>query len=273
MANLVSTTFTGDVSLNGNATLRANGQVDATAYTGNGAGLSGIAAFEANTSMIFNQASAPTGWTKQTGAALANTAMSIVTGTGGGTGGADSFYSTFTTGRATAPGSLPRPALTVPSLNVPPLNVPGVNIPALNVPPLNMPSRPVSGTVGNRALSTPQIAIHAHDGRRINTSPNERAAGTPLAPNRANPGRFNVPTAQHENNRGAGFTHNHPWSGTSAAGETGSSETGTGTTGSTETGTGVTGTGNIPAGNTGSGSFSIPAMNIKYANVIVANKD
>jgi len=272
MANLVSTTFTGDVSLNGNGTLRANGQVDATSYTGNGAGLSGVEPFEANTSMIFNQASAPTGWTKQTSSALANTAMSIVTGTGGGTGGSDSFYSTFTTGRATAPGSLPRPSLTVPSLNVPPLSVPGVNIPALNVPPLNMPARPVSGTVGNRALSTPQIAAHAHGGRRTGTPPNDRGSGTPYAPNRAT-AVFNVPSAQNDNNAGSGGNHNHPFSGNANAGETGSSETGTGTTGGTNTSSSETGTGTIPAGNTGSGSFSIPAMNIKYANVIVANKD
>lgn len=273
MANLVSTTFTGDVSLNGNGTLRANGQVDATSYTGNGSGLTGVEPFEANTSMIFNQASAPTGWTKQTSSALANTAMSIVTGTGGGTGGSDSFYSTFTTGRSTAPGSLPRPSLTVPSLNVPPLNVPGVNIPALNVPPLNMPSRPVSGSVGNRSLSTPQIASHAHGGRvRSGTPPNSRDSGNVYAPNRAGPS-LNIPSDQITNNAGSGGNHNHPFSGNANAGETGSSETGTGTTGTTETGGGETGTGTIPAGNTGSGSFSIPAMNIKYANVIVANKD
>ena len=63
----------------------------ATSYTGSGAQLTDVDPFEAGTSMVFNQSAAPTGWTKQTGTALANTAMSIVTGTGGGTGGSDSF--------------------------------------------------------------------------------------------------------------------------------------------------------------------------------------
>jgi len=195
MANLVSTTFTGDVSLNGNGTLRANGQVDATSYTGNGSGLTGVDPFEANTSMIFNQASAPTGWTKQTGSALANTAMSIVTGTGGGTGGGDSFYSTFGSNRNT--------------------DTSGASV-------------SVSGSVGNHTLSTPQIPSHAHP----NTgTPHPFFQGTPR------PGGV-VPGSS--GSTGGSGSHSHPFS--------------------------------VSSSSLG-GTISMPNMNVKYANVIVANKD
>jgi hypothetical protein len=191
------------INVNSAITLNANGVVTATSYTGNGAGLTGVDPFEANTSMIFNQASAPTGWTKQTGAALANTAMSIVTGTGGGTGGNDSFYSTF-----------------VSTKNTDNANA-GVS---------------VSGTVGGTTLSTPQLASHNHIFGNF---------GGPQAPT-ANPvtvapggGRGNAPQGT-SNSTGGGGSHGHPFSVDSSS---------------------LTGT------------ISVPAMDIKYANVIVANKD
>lgn len=57
--------------------------------------------FIAGTRMTFNQTSAPTGWTKETGAAYNNAALRIVTGTAG-TGGADAFTTVFTGSRSTA---------------------------------------------------------------------------------------------------------------------------------------------------------------------------
>ena len=133
-----------NITVNSAITLNPNGLVTATSYSGNGAGLTGVDPFEANTSMVFNQASAPTGWTKQTGTALANTAMSIVTGTGGGTGGGDSFYSTFGTGRNTDTS-----AATVS----------------------------VSGSVGGTSLSTPTIASHSHSVSTLNPRPQEPPQG------------------------------------------------------------------------------------------------
>ena len=189
------------VNVAGNVTISSNGVVAATSYTGNGSGLTGVDPFEANTSMIFNQASAPTGWTKQTGAALANTAMSIVTGTGGGTGGADSFYSTFTTTKNTDIGSA---------------------------------TVSVSGTVGGTTLSTPTIPSHSHgvnigDGNNPTPYPGSVRgnAGPPLTP-------------VNTTNAGGGSSHSHPFS--------------------------------VSSSSLG-GTISVPAMDIKYANVIVANKD
>ena len=207
------------VNVAGNVTISSNGVVAATSYTGNGSGLTGVDPFEANTSMIFNQASAPTGWTKQTGSALANTAMSIVTGSGGGTGGSDSFYSTFASSRSTASGSLPVSSLPV--------------------------SGSVSGSVGNTTLSTPQIASHSHGANLF--GPDDNAPNQPAA-FRSMAGRRRPEGSTSTSNAGGGGNHSHPFSGNLSGANTGS-------------------------GNTGTGSFSMPAMDVKYANVIVANKD
>jgi hypothetical protein len=187
------------IDVNSAITLNANGLVSATSYSGNGAGLTGVDPFEANTSMVFNQASAPTGWTKQTGTALANTAMSIVTGTGGGTGGGDSFYSTFGTGRNT--------------------DTSGATV-------------SVSGTVGGHTLSTPELASHSHPftvtNQHPNSSPRQTARGSGNAPSTIGP------------STGGGGSHSHPFS--------------------------------VSSSSLG-GTISMPSMNVKYANVIIANKD
>ncbi len=60
----------------------------------NGSNLTGLAAFPSGTKMIFNQASAPTGWTKVT-SNVDNRALRVVSGTGGGTGGSVGFTTAF----------------------------------------------------------------------------------------------------------------------------------------------------------------------------------
>jgi len=204
------TVATGKKITTENITLNSNGVVAATSYTGSGAALTGIDPFPSSTSMIFNQASAPTGWTKQTGTALANAAMSIVVGSGGGTGGSDSFYDTFASSRSTGSGSLPV-------------------------------SGSVSGTVGNTTLSTPTIASHSHSTELFNPDPNANQ-NLPTT-YRGIGGRRNSVGNASTGNAGGGGTHSHPFSG------------------------------NLTGANTGSGSFTMPAMDVKYANVIVANKD
>jgi microcystin-dependent protein len=56
---------------------------------------------EVGTAMPFYQAAAPTGWTKDTTAALNDAALRLTTGTGGGTGGADLFNTLFGTSKVT----------------------------------------------------------------------------------------------------------------------------------------------------------------------------
>lgn len=58
-----------------------------------------VTVFPSGTKMLFNQAAAPTGWTKQT--SVDNAALRVVSGkTGGGTGGSLAFSTLFATGRA-----------------------------------------------------------------------------------------------------------------------------------------------------------------------------
>lgn len=196
---------TDTVNVAGNVTISSNGVVAATSYTGNGSGLTGVDPFEANTSLIFNQASAPTGWTKQTGAALANTAMSIVTGSGGGTGGTTSYFSSFlaTTNKTATESAAPV-------------------------------SGSVSGTVGGTTLSTPVIPSHSHQGavrdpRAIGPFQNQQAA-------------YVGANSNSTGSAGGGGSHSHPFSG------------------------------NL-SGASVDVSATVPAADVKYANVIVANKD
>ena len=203
---------TDTVNVAGNVTISANGVVDATSYTGNGAGLTGVEPFPSGTKQIFYQASAPTGWTQDTAAALSQSVMAVTTGTGGGTGGSTAYFSSFlaTTNKS---GSQP-------------------NAPV---------SGSVSGSVGNSTLSTPQIASHSHTINSGNQDPGQ--------PN-FSPPRFQGPVFSRGNqgpnfnisNAGGGGNHSHPFSG------------------------------NL-SGATASVSVTVPAANVKYANVIVAAKD
>ncbi len=54
--------------------------------------------FAAGTVMLFAQAAAPTGWTKQ--GTVNDAAIRVVSGTGGGTGGSVAFSTAFTTGKS-----------------------------------------------------------------------------------------------------------------------------------------------------------------------------
>ncbi len=82
-------------SCTGNA---ATATVLQTARTINGVSFDGsanisVAEFASSTTIIFYQASAPTGWTKST--SHDNKALRVVSGTGGGSGGSSSFTSVF----------------------------------------------------------------------------------------------------------------------------------------------------------------------------------
>jgi hypothetical protein len=109
----------------------------------------------------------------------------------------------------------------------------------------------VDGTVGNTTLSTPTIAAHKHEPGAIGgptqpnqpTSPQKTFATTAFSsrtPQTIAIGPFNPDTWA---TTGGGGAHAHPFSG------------------------------NLSSANAPSASFSIPGMNLKYANVIVATKD
>ena len=189
----------------GNITLRSNGQVQATLFTGSGVGLTGVDPFPSGTKQVFYQASAPTGWTKDTTAALNEAVMSVVTGSGGGTGGSTAFFSSFLattdkagTDTATVTGS-------------------------------------VAGTVGATTLSTPTIASHTHSLTTHNVRPQE--PGQPLIRSGGN-----SPSGISTGSAGGGGSHTHPFSGSLSSA-------------------------------TADVSVTVPAANVKYANVIIAAKD
>ena len=198
---------TNTVNVAGNVTISSNGAVNATSFTGNGAGLTGVDPFASGTKMVFYQASAPTGWTQDTASALSNTVMSVVTGTGGGTGGTTSYFASFL---ATTDKTGAQPAAPV--------------------------SGSVSGTVGTHTLSTPEIASHTHNYIQLTPSPIV-GSGIP------SPGGNIQPTAGTRiNPAGGGGSHAHPFSGSLS-------------------------------GATADVSVTVPAADVKYANVIVATKD
>tara|TARA_R100000734_G_C3311942_1_gene102876 strand:+ start:795 stop:1850 length:1056 start_codon:yes stop_codon:yes gene_type:complete len=210
---LGATTFKGDVTAgdSGEIILRGNGAVTATTFVGSGANLTGVEPFPSGTKQVFYQASAPTGWTQDTAAALGNAAMRVVVGTGGGTGGSDTFQTTFGSSRTLTTGAIP---------------VSG--------------SVSVSGSVGSTTLSVPTIASHCHCSAQANRDnpSGSRSAGCGAT------GGFSsdFPTSDV----GGGGSHTHPFSVSSSS---------------------------LTSAATADTPLSIPGMDLKFANVIIAAKD
>jgi hypothetical protein len=190
MANLTSTTITGDLTVTGTTT--------------------GVGGFASGTKMVFYQASAPTGWTQDTAAALSQTVMAITTGTGGGTGGSTAYFSSF---------------------------LATTNKSGTDTAPV---SGSVSGTVGGHTLSTPQLSSHSHNVTVRPGPPGQPVEGAlcwDFATSLRYPSRGGLVL-----NTGGGGSHSHPFSGSLASA-------------------------------TADVSVTVPAANVKYANVIVASKD
>lgn len=123
-----------------------------------------------NSVSIFFQSAAPTGWTKST--AHNDKTLRVVSGTGGGSGGTSSFSTVF-----------PNSLRTVSS-----------------------PSVPMTGTVGNTTLTTPQLPSHTHpNGGFVGLSPGGGDVASGAGWTRSSPATGT--------NTGGG-AHNHPWSGT-----------------------------------------------------------
>lgn len=111
-----STTVVGRVKLsdavdNESSTTAATSKAAKTAYD-----KAAAATFPAGTKLLFHQAAAPTGWTKQT--TVNDAALRVVSGTtGGGTGGSLAFSTLFAAGKAvTLSGNVGATTLTVAQL-------------------------------------------------------------------------------------------------------------------------------------------------------------
>ena len=97
----------------------------------------------------------------------------------------------------------------------------------------------VSGTVGGHTLSTPEIASHSHSTPSGNPDPNANTLQTKVY---GGPRRWSDTGSVGTNSSGGGGSHAHPFSGSLASA-------------------------------TASVSVTVPAADVKYANVIVATKD
>ena len=136
-------------------------------------------AFPAGTRMSFQQTSAPTGWTKDTTAALNNSSMRIVTGSVVNGGSVD-----FTTAFAS---QTPTGSVSISS---------------------------VSGSAGATTLTTPQIPSHSHSATGPGSTGGGYSPGIPV--NQVSPS-FQT-TATNINPTGGDGSHTHPFSFSSGSG-------------------------------------------------------
>ena len=124
------------------------GTCTATSFSGDGSNLSGIAAFPSGTKMLFQQTSAPTGWTKVT-SGVDNKALRVVSGTVG-SGGSNAFSNTLASKTITANAANASPT---GNITVSDTSATG------NV---SIDSATTGGSVDSHTLSTNEIPAHTH---------------------------------------------------------------------------------------------------------------
>ena len=172
-SSLGTVSFKGQGAVGGGVTVRSNGQVVASSFTGAGGDLTGVSTLPQNTQMVFLQASAPTGWTQNTATALTNATLRVITSGTAGTGGSDLFNSVFSGSKSTSGAG---------TVDISPLTISG-------------------GSASDVTLSTPEIPSHTHPGTsgggfQVDSGPNSRIG----------PGGSTGST-------GGGGSHTHPVSG------------------------------------------------------------
>jgi len=172
-----------------NIKLNANGVVEATALVGNGAGLTGVEEFASGTEALFVQTAAPTGFTTNTNSTLTECCLQVVTGTGGGAGGADAFSTTFGGSKtATSSGT-----------------------------PLDVSSLTLSGiAAGNHSLSTPEIPSHNHT-TVVVANPEPSPYGDQRGPQINGQGGRTV-AVRNSGGAGGSGAHGHPLTGVALSG-------------------------------------------------------
>jgi len=200
-----------------NIQLNSNGVVNATTYKGDGAGLTGVAEFPSGTEAMFVQTAAPTGFTTNTNSTLSECCLQVVNGTGGATGGADTFSTVFS-GSKTATGT----------------DVP------LSTSNLALSS---NYSVGNTSLSNPTIPSHSHTNKNSGGSaPQARMSLVSPPTDTFLLGPFTA--SESTSSSGGGGSHSHSVSNPPISGSLAT-----------------------PI------SSSVPAMDLKFADSIIATKD
>ena len=215
-----------------------------------GANLTGIAPFASGTKMLFQQTSAPTGWTKIT-SSVDNKALRVVSGTAG-SGGNATFTGAFAS--RTPAGNIAATANATASFSG---SVSGNTGNA----GASTSSVSTSGNVNNHTLSNNQMPSHSHSYYSYNSYDYGNWRIRIQHDRSANASGSNVST----NNTGGGGSHSHGFSGSSHSHNVNNHT--------------HSFSGNF-SGNTGnhthnSGAFSGTAMDfaVQYLDVIVCSKD
>ena len=170
-------------------------------------------AFPSGTKMIFQQTSAPTGWTKVT-SSVDNKALRVVSGTAG-SGGSNAFTNTLASrginansGNATQGGNV---SVSVANTTQ------GGNVSVANTTAggnVSISSVSTSGTVNSHTLSTNQMPSHSHNIPTQGLSDQRGNAGSGASPNSRLRQVYNNTTGSQGGNGGhshgfSGSSHNH----------------------------------------------------------------
>ena len=192
-----ATTFSGDLNGTINTATTATTQsagnnttkVATTAFVTTAVG--NAEPFPAGTSMLFQQTSAPTGWTKQT--THNDKALRIVTGTVG-TGGSSAFSTAFAT-----------PSVTGGAVS----GNPGTNqtVGAGNL------AVSISGNIANTTLAVSQIPSHSHQTRKAELGGNLKFYGNETTNGTNTSVNLNDVVPTGETGGGGSHNHNHNLSG------------------------------------------------------------
>ena len=154
--------------------IKANGQLTATSFTGDGSNLTGVSTLDSGTQMVFLAATAPTGWTQNTASALANSTLRVVTGTAS-TGGSTAFTDTFGSSRTTATADIT-------------LDVSGASLDTSSV------------SIAAHTIATPELSSHTHS----KNYGSQQITGNPSPRSNA------FQPASASGSAGGGGSHTHP---------------------------------------------------------------
>jgi len=272
------------ISLGGSATITAANPFALTAGTGisfsSGTTYNGSAAITINSSvtspipagsvMLFYQATAPTGWTQVTTVGLDDSALRIVTGSGGSTGGTTAFSTVFTNQTPTGSVSTTVNNTTATMASYTPAGSISVTVGAGTL-------AVGAGTfaVGATTLTTAQIPSHKHNiGSYAGQARYNNSGGTTFSgENQAGALNYDVFVSdslagQFIQNTGSSQSHTHSLTGAPTISGSPS------VTAQSFTGTAATLTQNAH-NHTASSSFTGSALtlNVKYVNVIICSKN
>ena len=199
----------------GSQNVSTTGTVTATSFSGSGANLTGIQPFASGTKMLFQQTSAPTGWTKVT--THNNKALRVVSGSAS-SGGSNTFTSAFSDRGISANASNTTQGGNV-SVSVG-NSTAGGNISVGNTTAggnVSISSVSTSGNVNSHTLSTSEMPSHTHNHKTTGSRNQWRNAGEGVQAswlnyqNNARAGSSGGATGS----AGGGGGHSHGFSGSS----------------------------------------------------------